>query len=335
METNKDLSRDRADAALAQTSAEAATLGRRALLLGAAAGGAGALTGVLAGASPAAAANGQSVLLGESNTATATTKITSTTAGSAAFVVTGTLTGIVGQSSVGVGVAGTTTANGTYGIHGIYLASGGGGAAVYGQGGNGNGIVGDTYANGATAVLGNDYSAGGGYGVNGYSGAGTAVYGRATAGTGVHGITQSTSAGAGAPGVYGVLGEDQSTHGGVGVYGASGTAAGTAMLAIGSHGATGLAASSDTGIALSVLGPTEFSLSGETTVAEGFSTVVVSGVSLRSNSLVLATIQQAQSGYSIAYASPNVSGRSVTIALNAPVSGSYPSGLRVAWFVVN
>jgi hypothetical protein len=58
--------------------------GRRALLLGAAAGGAGAAVSLAGGAAPAAAAadgNGGPVLLGETNTETATTTITNATSG--------------------------------------------------------------------------------------------------------------------------------------------------------------------------------------------------------------------------------------------------------------
>jgi hypothetical protein len=72
-------------------------LGRRALVLGlAAAGGAGALANV-AGAKSAYAANGNPVLLGEANSATATTSISTTT---------------------GTGIEGTTSVNGQSGVQG-------------------------------------------------------------------------------------------------------------------------------------------------------------------------------------------------------------------------
>jgi hypothetical protein len=77
-------------------SAEAPTkrLGRRALVLGAAAGGAGALASV-AGAKSASATNGNPVLLGEANSAIATTSV-GTTAGN--------------------GIEGTTSASGQGGV---------------------------------------------------------------------------------------------------------------------------------------------------------------------------------------------------------------------------
>jgi hypothetical protein len=95
-----------------------ARVGRRRLMLGAAVAGAGAAVGLVAGADPASAANGAAVLLGESNTATATTSVT-TTAGDA----------LEGSSSAGgsfAGVLGINSAEGGFGVRGFDSATEGG-----------------------------------------------------------------------------------------------------------------------------------------------------------------------------------------------------------------
>ncbi len=86
------------------------------------------------------------------------------------------------------------------------------------------------------------------------------------------------------------------------------------------------------GVALEADGPAKFSLSGLVSIAAGAKSATVTGVSLRSGSLVLATVQN-NAGVSVSYALPNVSQSKVTITLNKAV----PLGktAMVAWFVVN
>jgi hypothetical protein len=83
-------------------------------------------------------------------------------------------------------------------------------------------------------------------------------------------------------------------------------------------GGTGVVASSavdETGLALNAIGPTQFSLSGLASIAAGAKSKAITGVSLRSTSLVLATVQN-NAGVSVAYVVPNVSGSKITINLD-------------------
>jgi hypothetical protein len=95
-------------------------LGRRSLLAGAAAAGAGAAVGLVAGTEPAtaqtAAKTSKDVLLGEANTATATTSITMSASGDSAVA------GVDTSPDGGYGVSGTST-NGT-GVYGASASSG-------------------------------------------------------------------------------------------------------------------------------------------------------------------------------------------------------------------
>jgi hypothetical protein len=90
-----------------------------------------------------------------------------------------------------------------------------------------------------------------------------------------------------------------------------------------------------TGIGLTVVGASTFSLSGVATVAAGKKSVTVSRVALRRASLVLATIQQVATGYTVASAVPNATSSQIVIHLNEIVAATFSSGIRVAWFVVN
>ncbi|MGO9343303.1 MAG: hypothetical protein ACLP6E_12420 [Acidimicrobiales bacterium] len=116
-------------------------LGRRGLMWGAAAAGAGAVAS-LAAADPAGAANGGSVILGETNKATATTLITSKKATAFEASYTGTdeiAVGVFGTSTTGYGVTGQTTGFNA-GVGGV--ATGEGASGVYGEasGTNGYGV---------------------------------------------------------------------------------------------------------------------------------------------------------------------------------------------------
>jgi hypothetical protein len=191
--------------------------GRRALMLGAATAGVGAAASLVAGAEPASATDGSALIVGESNTAKATTSI-STKKGY----------GFVGETSAsgGIGVGGSdTSTDGGFGLYG----SSANGTGVYGT------ITGDT--SGQYAVEGLDASTGaeGGAGIGGSSTNGTGVMGTSANGTGVTGI-HNTGTGSGVSGEdnsgdvtshgvfgvstmgYGVFG---TTDNGVGVYGNS------------------------------------------------------------------------------------------------------------------
>ena len=138
--------------------------GRRALMLGAAAVGVGITAGLIASAAPAEAANDDPILLGESNTATSTTEINTTsgdglqantTGDSGSHGVLGTATfgtGVAGISTYGTGVHGETLGSGGYGVYG-QDASRGGATGVVGRSTEGDGVFGiSTYGNGVAAV---------------------------------------------------------------------------------------------------------------------------------------------------------------------------------------
>jgi hypothetical protein len=97
---------------------------------------------------------------------------------------------------------------------------------------------------------------------------------------------------------------------------------------------TGVLAETDTGTALDVQGPVEFSRSGLATVAGTVGTpansVTVKGVALTSASLVLATIQQAVAGIAVQGVAKTPSASKFTIPLTKPVK----TNVEVAWFVI-
>jgi hypothetical protein len=234
---------------------------RRALFAGAAGAGVGAVAAtVLAGAQPASAATGDNCLLGESNTESSTTSI-STSSGTG-------LNGTTSDSS-GAGISGTDASSG-----GAVGVSGGSanGTGVIGTSTNGIGVLGSTSGNGQPAVDGEDTSSGGGTGVSGNSTNGTGVFGTSTNGTGMQGSTSGT-------GQSGVVGLDASSGGGTGVRGTS------------THG-TGVQAASSAGTALAVTGKVTFSRSGTATVAAGKTSVTVTLAGVTKSSMILATIQQ-------------------------------------------
>jgi hypothetical protein len=182
-----------------------------------------------------------------------------------------------------------------------------------------------------------------GFGVSGSSDSGAGVYGQSgsTAGSkpdqnGVHGVTDAT-------GYAGVFGEYFGSGAGAAVQGINLTGKGQGVVGTGETGVLGIAASNGTGVvatigfdgtglALDVEGPAQFSLSGLASIAAGAKSQVVTAVSLRSTSLVLATVQN-NAGVLVAYVVPNVAQSKITINLNKVV----PSGktAKVAWFVVN
>jgi trimeric autotransporter adhesin len=118
-------------------------IGRRGLLLGATAAGAGVAGGLVVGATSASAADGGPVLLGESNKETATTKIKN----KAATAFEAGSTANASANNQGIGVYGTSLAG--YGVRGdssgLFAGVGGyaagtGGSGVYGQGNGSQGF---------------------------------------------------------------------------------------------------------------------------------------------------------------------------------------------------
>ena len=281
---------------------------RRQLLVG----GTGALAAVLtvealARPAPAAAANGDNVVLGSSNFETASTFITNSSADQTGLNVTctGAASALLGEcagtSGQGIGVFGSSNAgNGVYGQTGTSLfPSPLAGVGVQGITDNvsGAGVVGESIAAFGTGVLGNSLA--GGVGVSGTS-----------SGVGVQG----------AGGITGVNG-NSSKAGGTGVAGQATSATGVGVLADNTAGGT----------ALQVAGKAAFSRSGVLTVAAGKSSATQTGVALTSASLVLATLQQDRSGVWVRSAVPNIAGSSFTVHLSKAVAAS----TTVAWFVVN
>jgi hypothetical protein len=194
---------------LADEDNEPQRIGRRTLLAAAAAAGVGTAAGVALGADPASAANGGSVLLGETNSATAKTEVKNTT---------------------GDGLAGWTKQSGANGVEGIDVSSGGGygvsgtstsGTGVYGVSTNSTGVYGVHSTGEGNGISGIDNSGvADSNGIYGSSGHGAGVYGTSPYGSGVLGISTSGD------GVYGETYGDTTfgvagiaTAGSTGVYG--------------------------------------------------------------------------------------------------------------------
>ncbi len=221
----------------------------------------------------------------------------------------------------GIGVEGTSL--GGIGVHGT---SQGTGAGVSGSSEDGPGVLGI----GGTGVSGQ--SGGGGVGVSG-----SITPGPGTEGTGVLGQAIDV--------VYGVGVEGIAT--GVNGIGVIGNISGNGAIAVSAEDTTAsggyaIQATSDSGIgvyaqggeaALEVDGTAIFSNSGVVTVAVGATTATVTGVSLTSSSLVLATLQKVVKGVSVEAATPDLAAGSIRIVLSKAV----PTGVtaEVGWFIVN
>ena len=286
--------------------------GRRALMLGAGAAGAG-LAATLAGsADPAAAADDNPVELGESNTASASTVITTSGGNGLNGVTTSNeiyACGLLGQSAAGIGVYGTQSS--TSGLLGVdanpesaaVLGDSGTGVGVLGLSSAAMGVYGVTSAKNQGGVFAEDLSSAGGFGVIAASTNGFGVSAN------INGDTTGKSA---------LIGVDQST-GGYGVYGLS-------------QNGTGVYASGP--VALAVDGVVTFSRSGIATVVgtstTSARTVKVTGVALSSSSLILATPQGAVSGVAVEGVKPNVSGKSFEITLTKAIKVT----LDIARFIV-
>ena len=249
-------------------------VGRRALMLGAAAG-VGAAAAVVAGASPAEAGTGDggNVQLGQANTGAdrdnlhhhkqRVRPLRDIRSREAAFPDTA---GVVGDSDSNDGVTGLSSYNNgvsgfiaTGGNNGVYGADNtpGGAHGVHGFPNAGTGVYGQNgvSSSGQSAVYGDDHSTSGGYGVQGFSNAATGVYGVSVGSSGLSigagvvgdsntndGVVGSSSAGNGISGTTsagaasGVYGQDAS--GGTdssGVYGFSDSGTGVYGNAYGSQ----------------------------------------------------------------------------------------------------
>ena len=236
------------------------------------------------------------------------------------------------------------------GVHGI--AHSDQGVGVFGKNDAGVAVRGASSASGAAVVGVNSASdpdalGVSGDGVVGVSGQGTSegVSGQSTDGVGVSGTSNSSTGVRGVTsgdGQAGVVGQASST-GGIGVSGASTGANGIGVNGVGSTGVHGRPLSGGTGVvaeaapdgsglALQTRGPAAFSLSGVLNVTANGKSGVVTGVSLRAVSFVLATMQN-DVGVSVSSAVPDVAGSKITINLSKAV----PAGktAKIAWFVVN
>jgi hypothetical protein len=278
------------------------------------AGGAGALGAVavasLARAAPAAAANGDAIVMGQGNQSTSNTFINDSS-GDTTFsaLATSSGTALEGDAVDGAGVAGSSQAG--IGVSGVSASSAAHASAVYSE------ITQTSPGAFSAAVRGqNDGTGGDGIGVYGsQAGSGWGVYGTSVSGIGVNATGGSGIgvSGSGATGVSGV--------GTTGVHGIANSSAGMGVLAENTAG----------GQALKVNGVAAFSRSGVATVLTGHSTVSKS-LPLSSASFVLATIQGNVTGLNIqgvtiVTGSPG----SFTIHLNKAVAAS----TKAAWFVVN
>ncbi len=167
-------------------------------------------------------------------------------------------------------------------------------------------------------------------------------------------VSNTAQVGTGVQGKGGVIGV-QGTGGQTGVsgtgsnVGVAGDASNVGVSGIGSNvgvagignsfGVTGfssdgtgvLATTTNRGVALAVDGKANFSRSGLLTVPAGQNYATVSGVSLTSASLVLATVQSTGGNAYVKQAVPNVAGSSFTVYLDK----SHNVPVPVAWFIVN
>ena len=279
------------------------------------AGGAGALGAAavasVARATPAAAANGDAVILGQTNQSTANTFINnngSATTFTAAAA--GGETAVEGVAVNGLGVSGSSdTRTGVFGQSHSTLSEQ---SAVFGD------ITSSSPGAFSAGVRGQNRGTGGnGIGVYGtHAGAGWGVYGTAdTGGVGVKG--DGFGNGIWGNGATGMLGEGTV----VGVQGIAFAPAAIGVLAENSFG----------GHALQVEGVAAFSRSGVATVAAHKSSVTEK-LGLRASSFVLATIQGNVAGVYV---------QGVTVTPGSPgkftihLSKAVPAKTKVAWMVVN
>jgi hypothetical protein len=285
-----------------QTVARRHRRSRRQLLAGGAAAVGVVAAEALTRGTPAAAANGDPIAMGQLNQASSGTSINDS-GGDTTFAALATASGtaLEGDAVDGTGVSGTSVTG--IGVSGTTQSTVDSAAALYGE------ITSLSPGAFSAAVRGkNDGTGGDGIGVYGsHAGAGWGVYGTALGGIGVFG---NVAAGTGVEG-----------SGTTGVFGVAGSRHGVGVLAQNNGG----------GPALQVDGVAAFSRSGVATVPAGKSQVT-HGLSLTSASFVLATIQGNVTDLYV---------RGVTIAAGSNgsftihLSQAVKSKTKVAWLAVN
>jgi hypothetical protein len=307
------------------------TLGRRAVILGAAAG-VGATAALVAGARPAFAATGENANIqpAQSNPGAAAATATATRGPDAPEPT---------PFPTGASLTATSSGDGSVGVQGIDGGTTAGGIGVLGTSPDSFGLVG---VNGPTETDLPTYIAG----VAGISDTNTGVFGQSTTGTSIYGVSAQTS-GLEVGSVAAVWGDSEANTGvqgtsatDIGVLGVSETSAGVQGVSVSNIGVvgvsdtgTGVKAESGSGNALEVLGVAIFVRSGVVTIAAGATSATHAGVTLSSTSLVLANLQNSLPGVYVEAVVPTVSGHSFEVFLSAKV----PAGktAKVAWFVVN
>ncbi len=324
------------------------TLGRRAVILGAAAG-VGATAALVAGARPAFAATGEksSIQPAQSNPGADAATATVTRGPDAPEP---------NPFPGGASLTATSSGDGSVGVQGIDGGTAAGGVGVLGTSADSFGLIG---VNGADPTNLPSYVAG----VAGISDTNTGVFGQSTTGTAIYGVSAQTSgleAGT-APGVWGdseantgvqgtsstdigVLGVSDTNTGVqgtsssyIGVLGVSDTNAGvrgTSSSNIGVQGVsdtgTGVKALSTSGSALEVTGVATFTRSGVATLSAPATSVAVTVPGgLKTTSHVLATLQTDTGAIAVRAAVPDTANGKVTVYF----TGSAPRGTKVAWFV--
>lgn len=343
---------------------------RRGLLrhLGAAAGigAAASVTGSLFTGDPASAATGSALILGQGNSAGATTYLDvdpasssyaldiHTTSYGMRTTTSDTGTAIVADSAYGLGLE--ASSGGVSAVYGASTSKGGEWAGVEGYASDVYGVKGESASR--SGVLGITQTGPGGVQGKTSSASSCGVLGTGP-GDAVKGVTSSTTGYGGAVGIatanggFGVAGYGQGGSASIGVYGVNTAGTGTGIKgqsqsgigvwgrATGGRGVVGQSSGAG-GVAvqalatfgataLQVSGVAKFSRSGAVTVAAGSARVTVSNVALTSASIVLCTIQQHAPGVAISSAVPDAASASFTIQLTKAVTTS----TKVGWFVVN
>lgn len=300
---------------------------RRQLLVGGLAAAAGLALGRLGRPDPVAAANGDTVTVGNSFTGDEATTITNTASAANEYAIVGVGTGLTngvrGVSTNGAGVEGASTTS----------------AGVFGSSNEWSGVYGKTAGQAGAGVLGTSGTVALpaetelDSGVAGISASGTplstGVYGESGSGVGMYGFGPTGVVGDGDWGVYGTGGVGVAGDvgvGGTGVYGFVGSA--DAPIPTANVGVEARAGSTAQ-LALNVVGRAKFSRSGRTLIGAGKSFITISLTGVTSSSLVFANLYTYRAGTYVISATP-VTG-SFTIRLNRALASS----AYVVWFVLN
>jgi hypothetical protein len=277
---------------------------------------------------PVATSASTAVLLGENNSSTNLTTIT-TTGNSSAFrgFASEAGTGVYGNSSSGTGLSGLSDSYiGVYGQSksgtrpGVLGKSIGGNTGLQGHSGSGS----QPPSPAKTGVFGSADQDHRSVGVRGHSLSGTGVYG---------------SSGSGAPGSIGlkvgVYGWGPATTGlapSYGVIGKSDSALGSGVLGRSDAG-TGVSAASKTGHAFRAQGRVVFSTAGLTSITVGDeNTTITPGVNLVATSIILCTLESNQGGLAIQRVTKDTTANTFKVFLSAAVAAG--KSAKVAWFVI-